>query len=274
MTSHDEPDLPQKVPEGIIKAYLLPGVDPSVAKRLRPARPVREWMDRTPDRYAYRCIPLSAANTMGWEILNPVDCEFQWNGMTDHRQLQLWTKSPDRWGPRTHFGTGVVTWELPFLFRTPPDYGLMITGPANHDKVGLNPLDGFIRSDWLPYPFTMSWRITEARRTIRFEEGEPIGRIIPYPLAVLDQFQIEVHQLEEDQAFQQRFIDWAQSRKDGYEKRRVAEQKLAETQKMPDLDELWSKQYAQGKGAAEVGQEHQTVFRCKPVKKLDPDPSA
>ncbi|GAB4192376.1 MAG: DUF6065 family protein [Wenzhouxiangellaceae bacterium] len=261
---------PQAVAPGTIKAYLLPGVDASVSRWLRPARPTREWMDRTPDRYAYRCIPLSAANTMGWEILNPVDCEFHWNGMTDHRQVNVWSVRPERWGPRSHFGTGVVTWELPFLFRTPPEYGLAISGPANHDKAGIQPLDGFIRTDWLPYPFTMNWRITEPGRSIRFEAGEPIARIYPYPLAILDEFQVEIHSLDEDPEFRQRFIDWAESRKAGYASRQQAEQELAQRGEMPDLDSLWSRQYAKGSGA-DGSREHQTVFRCKPVKPLATD---
>lgn len=258
-------DVSAKDLQRLIKAYKLPGAPDNAADWLRPARPTRAWMDQTPDRYAYRCIPLSAANTMGWEVLNPVDCEFHWNGMTDHRQVNVWTPRPNRWGPRSHFGTGVVTWEIPFLFRTPADYGMVICGPANHEKSGINPLDGFIRTDWLPYPFTMNWRITEPGRTIRFEAGEPIARIFPYPLAILDDFQIELCELDDDPAFKQRFIDWAESRKQGYAKRKEAEEQLAQTQSMPDLDALWSKQYAQGKGAAEAGSEHQTVFRCKPV---------
>ena len=94
----------------IIKAYILPGAPADVDKLIRPARPKREWMDRTPDNYAYRCLPLSAANTMGWEILNPVNCEFRWNGLTPHQQVFVYKERELRFGPKSHFGTGVVTW--------------------------------------------------------------------------------------------------------------------------------------------------------------------
>ena len=144
---------------------------------------------------------------------------------------------------------------------------MVVCGPANHEKAGIAPLDGFIRTDWLPYPFTMNWRITEPGRTIRFEAGEPIARIFPYPLAVLDEFQVQVRELDDDPEFKQRFVDWAERRQENYAKRKEAEAELAQTNDMPDLDALWSKQYAQGKGAAAAGSEHQTVFRCKPVVK-------
>ena len=39
--------------------------------RIVPGRPQRAWMDAFHDRHAYRCLPLTMANTTGWEILSP-----------------------------------------------------------------------------------------------------------------------------------------------------------------------------------------------------------
>src|SRR5215472_5577431 len=45
------------------------------------AAPVeRDWMDRTPNGFAYRCLPLNIANAHGWLILNTVPFIAQWNG--------------------------------------------------------------------------------------------------------------------------------------------------------------------------------------------------
>ena len=244
-----------------IKAYVLPGAPEDVASLIRPARPTREWMDRTPEKYVYRCTPLSAANTMGWEILNPVNCEMRWNGLTPHQQLFVYREQEMRFGPRSHFGSGVVTWDLPFLFKTPPEYGMAVTGPGNHDKAGIAPLDGFIRTDWLPFPFTMNWRITDADRTIRFEKGAPIARVFPYPLALLDETPMHLHELSEDPEFEQQFHEWARQRQTNYRQR---EQNAARERagQAPDMDALWNRQYARGEGSDEAGVKHQTVFRC------------
>ena len=32
-------------------------------------RAERAWMDSTDRRFAYRCLPLSIANSMGWEVV-------------------------------------------------------------------------------------------------------------------------------------------------------------------------------------------------------------
>ena len=249
----------------LIKAYVLPEAPRNVGQLIRPAKPNREWMDRTPAKYAYRCIPLSAANTMGWEILNPVRCEFRWNGLTPHQQVFVYSERELRYGPKSHFGSGVVTWELPFLFRTPPEYGLVVCGPANHDKNGIVPLDGFIRSDWLPFPFTMNWRITSSDRAISFEEGEPIARVFPYPLGMLDEAQLELRDLSEDPEFRQQFQAWSNQRQTSY-KQRAQQQKQSGAEEAPDPDMIWNRRYQRGTGSDGAGQKHQTVFQVKPVK--------
>ena len=42
----------------------------------------RDWMNNTPHRYAYRCLPLTIANQTGWWIKNPVGFEATWRGAT------------------------------------------------------------------------------------------------------------------------------------------------------------------------------------------------
>ena len=47
---------------------------------IRRAPRTREWMDHTREKYAYRCLPLVAANTYGWELLCPQEFEATWDG--------------------------------------------------------------------------------------------------------------------------------------------------------------------------------------------------
>jgi len=70
-------------------------------------------------RRANRCLPLLIANQAGWAILNPVGFWACWNG---GRGLGGVGITPD--GPSvcatSHFGEGIVTWSVHFLFRTLP----------------------------------------------------------------------------------------------------------------------------------------------------------
>ncbi|HMZ02762.1 MAG TPA: DUF6065 family protein, partial [Burkholderiaceae bacterium] len=70
--------------------------------------------------------------------------------------------NPEDLGPNkgqitSHFGSGILTFSLPYLFRTSPGYGMLVRGPTNCAKDGAAPLDGIVETDWAPYSFTMNW---------------------------------------------------------------------------------------------------------------------
>ncbi len=229
---------------------------------LRPCKITRDWMDATPARYAYRCIPLTAANSMGWEILNPVRTEITWDGKENGDQLHFKVQRSDPFAARPHFGGGTITWYVPFLFRTSSKYGLCVTGPANQDKTGVVPLDAFIRSDWLPFPFTMNWRMTESNKTVVFEEGEAICRVFPYPLELLNETELELRNIEEDADLISRLGDWNKNRQGNYQRQKEAEAIWAKEGRQPELKELWNSQYAKGIGSENTSIKHQNLFRC------------
>ena len=56
---------------------------------IRPASPTRAWMDATPEKYAYRCLLLSIANTHGWEIFTPAGFWCMWNGDESAAGVQI-----------------------------------------------------------------------------------------------------------------------------------------------------------------------------------------
>ena len=140
-----------------------------------PGRPQRAWMDAFAERHPYRCLPMTMANTSGWEILVPVAFTAEWNGGA-HQDCITFT--PDHPHPdfyefaKSHFSRGIVTFHPGYLFRTPPGWSMIASGPPNHIKDGIQPLVGLVETDWLPFPFTMNWMFTRPGR-VRFEKGEP-----------------------------------------------------------------------------------------------------
>ena len=63
----------------------------------------------------------------------------------------------------SHFGCGIITFKIPYLFRAPQGYNLLARGPANLFKDGISPLEGLIEVDWAVSPFTMNWKVTRPR---------------------------------------------------------------------------------------------------------------
>ena len=58
-------------------------------QRIVAGRSRRRWMDETHYRYAYRCLPLTIANAMGWEITLPAGLTAEWSGGSNLSDVTL-----------------------------------------------------------------------------------------------------------------------------------------------------------------------------------------
>ena len=165
---------------------------------IRPAPSERQWMDATSESYAYRCLPLNIANSHGWEVLCPVSFEARWDGGNDKSAVKVQAQLGQQTTALSHFGFGVLTFDLGCLFRTEPGYNLFVTGPLNRSKDGIAPLAGVIETDWSMATFTMNYRFLRPDHTVRFEEGEPYVLIFPVKRGLLETFEPEFRSLDED----------------------------------------------------------------------------
>ena len=241
------------------------------------AAPVdRAWMDATDQHFAYRCLPLAIANQAGWLIHNPATFSVWWDGGPQIENLQVhfgsapsspWSFSIDSnvvaggkpvADPRitSHFGSGVLTFSIPFIFRTPPGINLWVKGPTNYYKDGAHPLEGIVETDWLPATFTMNWKITRPHHSIRFERGEPICMVVPFPRGLCESLDPIRKPLADEPNLQREFQEWTASR---------AEFLKNLAKRDPEtIKQGWQKDY--NKGLTPLGEratEHQTRLHLR-----------
>ena len=87
---------------------------------IRPAPRERRWMEDAGKRFPYRCLPLVIANQYGWEILSTHHVRASWDGTSTPEGLYVESLDGDgRLHCHSHFGEGVLTFQIPFLFKTP-----------------------------------------------------------------------------------------------------------------------------------------------------------
>ena len=115
-----------------------------------PARSRRQWMDAFVDRHPYRCLPLTMANSTGWEILCPIDLEIKWNGGELEDAISFRSSAGDAHFASfasSHFRRGIVTMHTGHLFRTEPGWGVWCTAAPNWPKDGISPLTGLVKPE-------------------------------------------------------------------------------------------------------------------------------
>lgn len=177
---------------------------------MAPARPERAIFDA--NRHAYRCLPLTIANTAGWELLCPTGVTVEWNGGPATCDLTVTPdESLDYPFAKSHFATGIVTFDTGWLFRTSPGDHLWAMGPTNDPKDGVAPLAGLIETDWMPYTFTMNWKMTRPG-AVRFEKDEPFCLLSPARIGDIADCHPVEKALLDDAALAAEMADWTADR--------------------------------------------------------------
>ena len=229
----------------------------------------REWMEETSNRYAYRCLPLNAANDLGWQLLCPAAVEMEWNGGTSPADIEVRCDCDVPFAS-SHFGEGVITFSLDYIFHTNKDQCLYVKGPTNHLKSSIQPLEGLIETDWLPFTFTMNWRIIEPNKVIRFEKDEPFCQFFPYPKIYIEKFDPVIRLCSKD----------TREMFDRYEESRLAFNQDLKDPNSEASKQKWQKYYFQGKYPGEdvkcqdLGFTHKTKSGAKPFVDERPKPKS
>ena len=240
-----------------VRALIAYRVQPGAGPPIVPAPAARAWMDATDARFANRCLPLLLANQAGWLILGAHDLRVTWGGgdAIEDMRIEYLAGPPDR-PASSHFGSGILTWNLPYLFRTPPGYNLLVRGPANRPKDGVSPLEGLVETDWAVATFTMNWQITSAHLAITFAAGEPICMIVPQRRGELESFEPLLDDLASAPDLSRGYAAWSASR--------AAFNRQLRNATAPTVREKWQRHYFNGTApGGPAAPEHQRKLRLR-----------
>jgi uncharacterized protein DUF6065 len=244
-----------------LTCYVFPGWEP----RIRPASSTRDWMDGSPERFAYRCLPLAIANAHGWEMLSPCGFSARWTGgaRVEDVEIRLDAGTDPRRAPVALFGQAVLTFHIEGILRTSPGWNLWVGGSPNAAKDGIAPLGGVIETDWSPYTFTMNWRFTRANHWIRFEEDEAFCFFFPVERGRLEAVAPQIRPLDDEPGLRNGFESWSKSRND-------FQQWVRETCPTAPADK-WQKLYYRGirPDGGEGPSDHEAKIRLQPFRLPD-----
>ncbi|HEY1775383.1 MAG TPA: DUF6065 family protein [Solirubrobacteraceae bacterium] len=155
-----------------------------------PAPRTRDWMLKTTKSFANRCLPLLMANESGWWLRNAHSFTAVWNGGAGRADIDLVfdERNPRGNTPNSTFGSGIISWPISCVFRTPPGVDLLVRGPANLPKDGATALEGLVEADWMEVTFTMNWQLTRPGLAVRFERDEPFAMVVPQVRTDLERY--------------------------------------------------------------------------------------
>ena len=215
-------------------------------------------MDDSDNGFAYRCLPLLLANQSGWVILNPARISVQWNGGSAKDDIVIMhSDSRDRQIATSHFGTGIITFSIPYLFRTPENVNLWVRGAANWPLDGVCPLEGIVEADWTAATFTMNWKITRPNVAVTFEPGMPICMLVPIHRELSETLIPRIKEITDNPELASQYAEWSKRRTDFNQRLASGEPKA--------VARKWERDYFKGLNLnGGKFRSHQTGVKLKP----------
>ena len=222
---------------------------------IAPAPRQRAWMNATPGGFANRCLPLTMANHAGWVIRSPATFRAVWNGdaapgASIRFEFADETSAAHSASIRSHFGSGIITFSIPYLFRTEAGVALLARGAPNEPKAHCTALEGLVETDWSPSTFTMNWMITTPDAVVEFRAGDPVCFLQPIRMELIESMEPVVRSIDADAALKAEYEAWTRSRGAF-----IAD---------PERGSKWQKDYHRGRiGETRAPREHRTALRVR-----------
>ena len=225
-----------------------------------PAWKQRDWMDAASRGFPYHCLPMALANLSGWFVLAAHNAVCEWNGGPAAEDLTVRVVGE---APYVHIasavGSGIFTWTIPYVFRTPPGWNLLCRGPANYVKDGISPLEGLTETDWSYASFSMNWKMTRPG-VVEWKAGEPVAMLVPQRRGDLEAFRPRLADLRGNKELWDGYTNWIHERQEF-----LAAQKRGD---MAAIKKRFQKHYFTGQtNEGTVFEAHQKARNVRPFAK-------
>lgn len=188
-----------------INAYKAPGY----RVKIEQTKVQRDWMDATSDRHAYKCFPVSLANSIGFSISFLDDIEFIWDGISDSSPDHV-TVLQGKNFCTTSRANGTINFISNIVFRTDKNTSMLSIVPPNHFIDGAMPFTSVISTSFFEDMLPIAWKITRPNTKILIPAGTPVATLIPISIKGLSNFELDVHDLRhslDHEIYQQKRAD-------------------------------------------------------------------
>lgn len=156
----------------------------------------REWMNNTENKHAYKCFPISQANTIGWSISFSEDIEFIWDGISDTTPNHIKIlKSPFN-VCNTSRGNATISFYTGLFLETDEKTSILSIVPPNYFIDGATPFTSIMSTSFYDEALPAAWKITRANEKIIIPAGTPIITIVPISLTTLSNIEIDLYNKE------------------------------------------------------------------------------
>lgn len=166
----------------------------------------RKWMNRTYDRHAYNCFPITLTNGLGWGISFPEDISFIWDGVFDSTSDHIKILSGEKY-VSTNRGQATVSFDTGLLFRTDENVSLLTMPVPNQFIPGATAFTTLMSTSFYRGGLPIAWMVTSPNVEITIPAGTPVAAVIPISIGELQKQELLVIDSPPDPEFYREISD-------------------------------------------------------------------
>ena len=152
----------------------------------------RDWMEKTFDKHAYNCFPMTLTNGLGWGISFPKDIVFKWDGInsSDRGHVELIEGHEYAYVERENAS---ISFKTGLMFITDENTSILIMPIPNMFIYGIEMFTTLISTSFFKGQIPCAARITKPNEEIVLKANTPIMSLIPISLSYLQNSKINLY---------------------------------------------------------------------------------
>jgi len=199
-----------------VKAYK----NPSTRVVIEQTKVKREWMDNTAEAHAYKCFPVTLANTVGWSISFMDDIEFIWDGISEAEDSHVQILKDPGFICSTSRANGTISFYSGIFFETDENTTMLQIVPPNYFIDGATPFTTLMSTSFYTEAIPIAWKITRPNTKITIPAGTPVATFIPISIKNLNDTELTIEDIVFTEEFYrvraERSKVWEEKSKDGF----------------------------------------------------------
>ena len=153
----------------------------------------RDWMDKTFDKHAYNCFPLTLTNGLGWGLSFPGDIVFKWDGINESNggHVKLIEGHDFAYTERENAS---ISFKTGLMFVTEDNLSIMAMPIPNMFIDGIIPFTTIMSTGFFKGEFPCAARVTKSNEEIILKANTPLISILPISLSELQNSKINIYE--------------------------------------------------------------------------------
>lgn len=170
----------------------------SQSVNIRQTRIKRDWMDNTWEKHAYKCFPVSLANTIGYELSLPIDVTFVWDGINDASAEHVKILSGEEFIHNSR-ANATVSFKTGIVIKSDTNLSFLHMPVPNLFNENYQTFTSIISTSFFDQEFPSAIRILKPDKAITIKADEPFATLVPISLKDMSNIELNLNNFDMDE---------------------------------------------------------------------------